>query len=324
MNRRVFLTCSASLVLSLLLPRPAEAGWFLRFFGRSLVRVFTRTTFRSSARISLGALGRRRLFHRGLRRFPQGGGRKLIQAQTRAALQEARTRRLYVTNARERMRRVFGKSTHVIRDSRGEILAEVAMEKDLLLFRRQGQRLAFAQWERDGLVFYQRGGQRLFRAQEYNDRVMVYGGRDEYVGQFIQEKIEDILVEKFVDRMGRRHDDFDVSHLMPRPRSSRNSFHHAYDPLGDSIGYSVLEDGVIKVYDEAGVELMKGVLEKEALIFYDDLGAERGSFRKEGEIIVAMNSAGRLVGHIELVEGKAMYFENDSEVQEASSWVNLG
>ncbi len=320
-SRRTFTIALFGVALGVGVPQRAEA-FITAVLGRMLFRGAIRSLFRATARRAVGGFARRRIVSTGFRRLASGGGRRLIRSEVSAAMRAAQARRVSASVGRQRMRKLLGTRTFKIRDRAGRVVGQAAAEGDLLVFRQGSRRLGFAQWEADNLVLYRSNGRRLVRLKEARDRVMVYDNENNYLGQFIEEQIQDAVVNYFVDAMGQRHDDFVVPEPRPGLEIPEPERHYSYDDSGSAIGYSAIRDGMLLVFDADGVELMRGILEENVLIFYDENGEKRGEFRQEGDRIVAMDEDGTQIGYIVKEAGRVAYYEHD-QVDQPSSWVKL-
>lgn len=309
----VLLIC---LLLVPALPEPSDAGLFgflvRAFIGRSVRRAAVGGVWRSLTRSAVRG---------GLRSMARGAGRRMIRSQARSALQRAEARRLVVHRGQERMRKILSQRAFDIRDQRGRVIGKAALESDVLVFRAQGRRVAFAQWEKNGLHLYRANGQRVARITDQDGRVLVYDERGRYLGQFIEDLVEDQVVEFFVDALGNRHEQLYLGGGYPGLEIPESERHYSYSPAGESVGFSAIREGVLYVYDAEGGELIRGVLEEGLLVLYDAEGEVRGSFRLDGERIVALDESGSEVGYIQDQDGKALYFE--AGTSEPSAWVEL-
>ena len=206
------------------------------------------------------------------------------------------------------MRRLLSQRAFEIRDLRGRIVGRAVAEGDLLVFRSQGRRIAFAQWERDGLHLYRANGRPVARIVERDQRVLVYGERGRYLGQFIEDVIEDQIVGYFVDALGQRHEQFLLEDGSPGLEVPEKDRYYSYSLDGDPGGFSTIRDGILYVYDDNGAELIRGVLEDQVLVLYDSEGEVQGYFRESGDRILAFDEAGVEIGHIAAAEGGAVHF----------------
>lgn len=243
----------------------------------------------------------------GFRQLARGGGRQLIRHQAHAATRAARTRA--IPRGQARMQRVFGSRPYQVRGANGQVVRSASVEGDLLVFREAGRKVGFAQWEREGLVLYRADGRRMAKLLESDNRLLAYDNQGNYIGQFIEEMVQDQLTRYFVDSLGQRHATMDLSALPTTPNTSEATqqrfYSHAED--GSVAGYSMLVDGMLQVFDAAGQQVAYGAWEAQQLVLYDVLGEKLGAFRQEGENIVAYDTQGKRVGHIEQQQGKAVF-----------------
>jgi len=295
-------------------PRQADAWvWgFLRFFAGVGAR-----------RAAVGGIVRSTVVRSGFRQLARRGGKQLFAGRTNAALRAARARRIYVHRGQERMRRLFSNKPYKIRDAKGKVIGKATVEGETLVFRNaQSRKLGFAQWEEGGLILYRANGKRVARLSDKNHRVIAYNNDNNYLGQFIKEQVEDQIVQFFVDAMGQRHDYF----VLPIEQAGKDipepQRYYSYDPNGNVVGFSALQDGILYVYDAQGVELMRAVLEENSIVLYDVLGEKRGEFRQEQDKIVAYDEHNKAVGYIVMEESKAVYYECDKPSL-PQAWVNF-
>lgn len=318
-TRRAFTAGLIGLALGIGIPRRA-AAILPGVIGRLMLRGAVRAVFRSVARRAIGGVARRSIVRGGFRRLASGGGQRLIRAEVSAAMRKAQARRVSASVGRQRMRKRLGGRTYKIRDRAGRVIGQAAVEDDLLVFRQGSRRLGFAQWEGEDLVLYRSSGRRLVRLKETRGRVMVHDEDNNYLGQFIEEQIQDAVVNYFIDAMGERHQTFVLPEARPGTEIPEDERTYSYDPSGSAIGYSTIRDGILLVFDTDGVELMRGALEEDVLVFYDDEGEKRGEFRQIGDRIVATDEVGAQVGYIVVENDRAVYYD---ESERRSSWVHL-
>lgn len=304
-------------LLMFLPPVPAEANpllWAFRvFFGSSVRRAAVGGVARGMLRTGSGVTG--------LRRLVAGSGRTLIRREVDDALRIAARRRVVVHRGRERLMQLAGRQTSYVYRAEAGHLKTAAVEGDVLVFRQGAARLGFAQWEKDGLVLYRSNGQRIARLADESERVLVYDDAGEYIGQFINELIEDQIVQIFVDKLGRRLEKLTLpaSSVPPQPVTAR---HVAYQADGSEAGYSEIRDGILFVFAPDGAEMARGVLEDDQLIIYDTEGEKLGSFVRHGGAISALDVTGQPVGHLVPEGERVLYYENGAG--EPQAWVTIG
>lgn len=299
--KRVLLVSFLGLALALpLAPRQAEA-WFFGFFAR----IF----FSSGARSAAGGVARGlagNAARTGFRQLARGGGRQLIRARARAATRAVRQRAVAAPKGQLRMQRLFGKKPYVKRGANGQITRSATVEGDLLIFREAGRKVGFAQWEKQGLILYRADGRRVARLLESDNRVLAYDNQGNYLGQFIEEVVEDQISRYFVDALGQRHETMSVPPPKTETSPSQKRFYsHAED--GSITGYSMLVDGMLVICAPDGTELARGVWEESSLVLYDLLGEKQGEFRREGDTIMAYDAKGNNVGYIAEENGQAVF-----------------
>ncbi len=281
-----------------LAPQPAEA-WVFGFFVRGLFGVGARSAAGGVARGMASGAART-----GFRQLARGGGQQLLRNQARTATRAARTRA--IPSGQARMQRVFGSRPYQVRSANAQVLRSATVEGDLLVFREAGRKVGFAQWEREGLVLYRADGRRMAKLLESDNRLLAYDNQGNYIGQFVEEIIEEQLTRYFVDSLGQRHATMDLS-AVPAVSQSQQQRFYSYAEDGSVAGYSMLVDGMLQVFDAAGQQVAYGAWEAQQLVLYDVLGDKLGVFRQEGEKIIAYDTQGKRVGHIEQQHGKAVF-----------------
>ncbi len=317
-SRRIRLSVVILIVLLLTpaVPRQAEANpfvWIVRGLAGGSIR-----------RAAVGGVARsfgRSFARSGIRSVARGAGRSMIRSQVRRSLRSAGARRVTAHPGQSRMHKLFGRKSFEIRNARGRVIGRASVEGDRLVFRTESRKVGFAQWEKDGLHVYRASGRRVARITDKDDRILVFDDRNRYLGQFIQDLIEDQIIESFVDAMGEQHDHLVLTGDYPGLEVPERDRHYSYTSDSTATGFSTIRDGILYVYDEEGAELIRGVMEENILVLYDDTGEVRGTFKEDGELIVAYGKNGQRVGHIAIEEDRAVYYEEEEDAP--SAWVEL-
>lgn len=102
---------------------------------------------------------------------------------------------------------IFGKKRYEVKDKSGKAIGSAKVENDILMLRNNGNRiLGYAQIENEGITLYAGDGKFISRFVKKGDRVVSYNEKGDYVGQIIDEIVEDQVKSYFVDRFGNKYD----------------------------------------------------------------------------------------------------------------------
>lgn len=249
MNRRDFIVLSA--FLPLLVPSSAYGFW-PAFIARGILRYsFRALTRRAFSRIST------RTIRRSISRT---------------------SRHIYRPN---RIQNTFRPRRYNILGKKGRVVGTAQIETDVMVLRNtQGQALGYIQAENKALTVYDSSGSRVITFKKKNDRVVAYNKDEDYLGQIIENMVEDKIKSYFIDKQGMKHDHIPVE------------FSSEHKPIMITDKNTRIFNGKLEIFDTNNTLVMYGIYKDNNILIYNLNNNIIATINKQDGVLFVYNKNG--------------------------------